>query len=119
MTINRIVTRGMGVSRGIAGRAGLITQGYGGPLAAVKEAVKRLIKAGQSGTKRALQELQEVIVWAKLIRVNDVAPKVALEGSVKVRVSDVSQIVVKVLERVTARTRKAWEDVKITVTRIR
>lgn len=119
MTINRIVTRGMGVSRGIAGRAGLITQGYGGPLAAVKEAVKRLIKVGQSGTKRALQELQEIVVWAKLIRVNDVAPKLPIEGSIRVRVSSASQFAVKVVERAAVRVRKAWEDVKITVTRIR
>ena len=109
----------MGVSRGVPGRAGLVTQGYGGVFRFIKEQAVRLIRIGQSGTKRALQDLQEVIVWAKLIRVNDEAPRFLLQGSVKVQVSKVSQVAVKVLERASVRVRKAWEDIKITVKRIR
>lgn len=116
---NRIVTRGMGVSRGVPGRAGLITQGYGGIFRFIKEQAVRFIRAGQSGTKRALQELQEVIVWAKLIRINEKKPPVLVQGFIKVKTSNVSQMAVKVVERARVRVRSAWEDIKITVKRIK
>jgi hypothetical protein len=121
MTIgNRIVTRGMGPTRGgVPGRASMVVMGYGGFFRAIKEQAIRIYRAGQSGTKRALQELQEVIVWAKLIRINDEKPSVMIQGSIKVKISNASQIAVKVLERASVRVRSAWEDLKITVKRIK
>ncbi len=112
----------MGPTRGtpgVPGRASMITMGYGGFFRAIKEQAVRIIRAGQSGTKRALQELQEVVVWAKLIRINDEKPTVPIQGSIKVRVSSATQIAVKVLERASVRVRSAWEDIKITVKRIK
>ena len=117
---NRIVTRGMGPTRGgVPGRASMVTQGYGGFFRAIKEQGIRLIKAGQSSAKRRLQELQDVLVWAKLIRVNDEPPRRAIQGSIVVKVSGASQLAVRVVERATVRVRKAIEDLKITVKRIR
>ena len=116
---NRIVTRGMGVSRGVAGRAGLITQGYGGFFREIKKQAIRIYRAGQSGTKRALQEIQEVLVWAKLIRINDEKPPVAIQGSIKVRISQTSQIATVLVGRAKVRVREVWEDLKITVKRVK
>lgn len=107
------------VTGGVRGRAALISQGMGGFFVFVKEQAIRLIRAGQSGTKRALQELQEVVVWAKLIKINEKKPSVPIQGSIKVKVSSASQIAVKILERASVRVRSAWEDVKITVKRIK
>ena len=110
----------MGPTRGgVPGRASMVVQGYGGFFRAIKEQAIRMIKAGQSGTKRRLQELQDVLVWAKLIRVNDEAPRRVIQGSIVVKVSSASQIAIRVVERATVRVRKAIEDLKITVKRIR
>jgi hypothetical protein len=85
----------------------------------LQEVFTRFIVLGQSGAKRALQEIQEVVVWAKLIRINSEKPSVPIQGSIKVKVSSASQIAVKVLERASVRVRSAWEDLKITVKRIK
>lgn len=68
--INRIVTRGFGPSCGLAGRAGPVTQGYGGSPAFVIVALRCGFPLGQSGTKRRQCELESVIVWAKLLEIN-------------------------------------------------
>jgi hypothetical protein len=79
--LNRIITKGMGSSRGIPGNAGIVTQGYGGTFfESVKAAARRIVKAGQSGTKRAAREIEKLLVWAKLIEVNDSVPSMKIEG---------------------------------------
>ena len=110
---NTIVTRGLGK------RNQLVTQGYGGIFAVIKKVVTTVVAAGQSGTKRALKELEEVIVRARLIRVNDREPVRKLEGFTTVKVDKVRHIAVKIVEGVTAKARNAWEDIKITIKRIR
>lgn len=119
MPVNRIITRGMGASRGKAGVAGMVTQGYGGIFRIVKDQLRRFAKAGQSGAKRALKELEEVVVWAKLIRVNDERPQSLIQGGIKVKINTARKIAVSLAESVSTRVRSAWEDIKITVKRIR
>jgi len=121
MTIgNRIVTRGMGPNRGgVVGRASMVVMGYGGFFREIKKQAIRIYRAGQSGTKRALQEIQEVMVWAKLIRINDEKPAIPIQGSIKVRISRTSQIAAVLVGRARVRVREAWEDLKITVKRIK
>jgi len=117
---NKLVTRGMGpVTGGVPGRAALISQGLGGFFEEVKRQAIRIYRAGQSGTKRALQELQEVMVWAKLIRINDEKPPIPISGSIKVRISKTSQIAAVLISRASVRVRSALEDLKITVKRIK
>lgn len=117
---NKLVTRGFGpLSGGTPGRAALVSQGLGGFFRNIKRQTIRIIQAGQSGTKRALQELQEVMVWAKLIRINDEKPPVPISGSIKVRISKTSQIAAVLISRASVRVREAWEDIKITVKRIK
>lgn len=79
MPTNRIVTRGMGPSRGSAGRAGLVTQGYGGIIGAIVGAVSAVIRGGT----RALRRLPELIylVRARLVDVNDREPPRPLTGA--------------------------------------
>ena len=116
---NRIVTRGMGPTRGgVPGRASMVVQGYGGFFQAVAKAAVRLVRIGQSGTKRALRELEDVLIGAKLIRVNDEKPKTPVQGFVRVKV-DMTRHIAVMAEGFTKRVRAAWEDIKITVKRIR
>jgi len=118
---NRIITRGFGPSRGLPGRAGPITQGYGNPPQFVVSALQRnlSLRLGQSGTKRRLRELQHVIVWAKLIEVNDMPPKRKIEGFVKVPVNAEHGTSRVVVEHVASRVRSALSDIKVTIKRLR
>ena len=117
--VNRIITRGMGTTRDKSQRAGLVTQGYGGPLAFVLQEIRRIIRVGQSGTKRAIQELQEIVVWAKLIRVNNDPPPVKIEGFIRIKVNAISYYAVTLAEHISTRIRKTWEDVKISISRLK
>ena len=117
--VNRIITRGMGTSRGVAGRAGLITQGYGGIFKAIKEVAVRAIKTGQSGAKRALQELEEIIVYARLIRINDSMPEKRLQGYVVVKIDKALNFTVSMASSISAHIRNVWQDFRITVKRIK
>ena len=119
MPLNRIVTRGMGPSRGKAGVAGLITQGYGGFFRAAIEGARRVVRAGRSAAKKTVEGLEEVIVWAKLVRVNNEAPPVKVEGFVRVGIDRARRYAVAVVSGITSRVRSAWEDIKITISRIK
>ena len=76
--VNRLVTRGMGTSRGTPGRAGLITQGYGGIFRAIIEAVSGAIQGGS----KALRRLPEILwsVYARLTEVNERELTSGVEG---------------------------------------
>lgn len=112
MPVNKLITRGFGPSRGIAGRAGPITQGYGGIIAFVLAAVRRGIKVGRSSAQRRLQELEQtVLVWAKLIEFNNKEPKKKIEGSVYARVNKTRTSVF--VEHVSNRAKQAWESFKV------
>lgn len=116
---NKLITRGLGPVRdNKPGRASLVVQGYGGIFRHIVEQTKKLIKLGQSGAKRALRELEEVFIAAKLIRVNDEKPKQIVQGHLTVKINFSQQVSV-IAESVSKRVRAAWEDVKITINRIR
>lgn len=119
MPVNRIITRGMGASRGKAGVAGLVTQGYGGLFRIAKEAVRQLIKVGRSSAKRAVEGLEEIVVWAKLVRVNDKKPDEKVEGFIRVGIDRARHIAVNLMGTITSRVRSTWEDIKVTISRIK
>jgi hypothetical protein len=75
-------------------------------------------KAGD-GAKYVKDGLEEVIVWAKLIRVNDTKPEQSVEGFVKVGIDKARHIAVNIMGSITTRVRSAWEDIKITISRIK
>lgn len=93
--------------------------GYGGIYQQIKEQAARIVKAGQSGTKRALQEIQDVIIWTKLIRVNDVPPAKNIQGIIRVRLNTAAHYAVKSAKYVSSRARSTYNDIKITIKRIR
>ena len=97
----------------------LVTQGYGGPPAFVVFAFQRGIIVGQSGRKRRLRELDTVVVWAKLIEVNNHAPHKKIEGFVRVPVDHDRSFAAVMVEHVSSRVRKAWQDFKVIVKRIK
>lgn len=109
---NRIITRGMGphINR-------LVTQGYGGPPGFVIQAILRGITVGQSGAKRRLREMKEVIIWAKMIEINNVSPKNKIEGFVRVHVKEGS--VKAAVEHVSSRVRSITESIKVFVKHVK
>lgn len=119
MPVNRLVTRGMGTSRGVPGRAGLVTQGMGGIFRFVVQQAERVIRYGRSSAHRAVQGLEEIIVWAKLVKVNDERPPQKVEGFVRVGIDRARHIAVNLIGSITSRARGVWEDIKITINRIK
>lgn len=117
--INRIITRGMGTSRGKAGVAGMVTQGYGGLFRFIAELPRNLVRIGRSSAQRASQGLEEIIVWAKLVRVNDKKPSQDVEGFIRIGIDKAKHIAVSILGAATTKVRKTWDDIKITISRIR
>jgi hypothetical protein len=109
----KIITRGLG--KNPPGVQGMITMGFGKKLL---ETVIRIVKKGQAGTKRALQELQEVVVWAGLISVNDKKPEKKVQGFVRVRINSAARYAVSAAQLVSSRIRSAFEDIKINIKRI-
>jgi len=81
--------------------------------------VIRFINLGQSGAKRALRELEEVIVWAKLIRVNDEPPPVKVQGYIVVKINAAARYAVTAAQQVSTRVRNIFESIKISIKRIR
>lgn len=81
--------------------------------------VLRFIELGQSGTKRALRELQEVVVWAKLIRVNEKIPSTQIQGSIKVKLTDVSQLAVHAASKISVKARSILDNIKISINRVK
>lgn len=115
--INRIITKGMGASRGQAGNAGLITQGYAG-IKLLLELGRRIIRVGQSGTKRRIRDLQSIIVGARLVRVNENRPSMTVIGFVENNHPNMSSRV-SIVEHLSTRVRKTWETVTIRIKRLK
>jgi hypothetical protein len=118
---NKLITRGFGVVRSVPQASGLVVQGYGPkppPFVITTLTPPRLV-LGQSGTKRRLAELDEIIVWAKLVEKNGVEPKRPVKGWIRVKVDRDRGYASVMAEHVGTRTRKAWEVIKISVQRLK
>lgn len=109
----------MGGRPGNAGRAAMVTQGMGGLFARIVAGAKRVVKLGQSGTKRALRELEEIVVFAKMIRVNNQPPPAPIQGFVTVTLNNARDFVVSATRSISMRVKNVYETIKITVTRLR
>jgi hypothetical protein len=109
----------MGASRGKAGVAGLVTQGYGGLFRFVKEQARRIVRVGKSSAKRAAEGLEEIVVWAKLVRVNDRKPDQNIEGFIRVGIDKARHIAVSLMGMITSKVRNTWNDIKVTISRIK
>jgi hypothetical protein len=109
----------MGPSRGLAGRAGLVTRGYGGRFVEqIVEVVRRVIPRGISGVKP--EPWDEFTICAKLIEVNGRATRKKIEGCVTVRVPKVKAgAVTSLVEHVRTRARNVWDNIVVTVKRVK
>jgi hypothetical protein len=122
---NKIVTSGFGPARSTVESSSLITLGFGPPpsfvVQQIVETVDRPIRLrfGQSGTKRRLEDLDEVIVWAQLIEVNNKPPANEIKGFIKVPVKKTQGRSRIMVEHVSSRVREAWETIKVTVSRMK
>jgi hypothetical protein len=117
---NKVITRGFGAPRPVANRCGPIAQGYGGVPAFVPAViVGRHVPSGQSGRKRRLQELDEVIVWARLVTINDREPEVPVKGWIRLRIDRASGHATALAEHLSSRARAAWETMKVSVQRLK
>lgn len=106
------------ITRGLGRNQNMVAQGFS-IMSFVSDAILRFIELGQSSAKRALKEIQEVVVWAKLIRINNKTVTKKLQGSVKVKLTDTSQIAVRAMRKVSVKVRSIYDDIKISVNRIK
>ena len=118
---NKIITRGMGATRGgVPGRQGLVVQGYTGTVPGfIPTTLLRQINLGQSGYKRRLAELDEIIIWAKLIEMNGSPPPKTVKGWIRVRVRKQTAYASVMAEAVGKRVRSALDYIKVTVQRLK
>ncbi len=116
---NKIVTRGFGAKRSVPGTSGPVTMGYGPLAPAFVIAALSQVKLGQSGLKRRLAEMEEVIVWAKMIEANGKPPPKEIKGWIRVRVNKKRGYAMAMAEHVGTRVRSILESIKVSATRIK
>lgn len=86
MINNRIITKGFGPTRGVVGRSGPITLGYGGIPKFVEEALtQEAVRRLHGGRPKPLDQIDEIVVWAKLVSVNGERTTKNISGSVVVK----------------------------------
>lgn len=111
--INRVITRGLGARRG-TGRASLVVVGGGG----FRQVYEYIRKTAGSGVKYVKENVENIVVWARLISVNGIRPKDPVQGKITVSI-DLNRRIAVLAERVSHRVRSAWEDFKITIKRVK
>lgn len=108
---NSIVTRGMGRHQNLV-RQGFI-RGF------FEEITYRVVGAGRSGYRWFKDELTRILVWAKLIEVNDAAPTERIEGSTSISEPAGKHYGVVTAEVVSKRVVDPAERIKVTVQRVK
>ena len=86
MGVNRLITRGMGRNYQQPGNSGMITAGMGGFFEQiieeyVKPIARHIVRVGGSAKRTIVDELGRIIVWAKLVFINDHEPEQLIVGS--------------------------------------
>ena len=107
--INRIVSRGLGPN------SRLVASGGGG----FRKFIEFIKQKAGDGAKYVKEGLDEVIVWAKLVRVNEKRPNQHVEGFVRVGIDKAKRIAVSLAGNITTKVRNIFNDIKITINRIR
>lgn len=65
-----------------------------------------------------MAELDEVIIWAKLVEINDKVPNKEIKSWIKVPAKRDLGFASVMAEHVSSRTRAAWERIKVNVKRV-
>jgi hypothetical protein len=111
-----IITRGLNRNKD---KQHIITQGYVSFFKRVIEAVVKIFIPRGNGAKDQRREFEDVVIWAKLVSVNDTPPSRKIEGFIKVRVDKTAQFAVSLTEHVTTTVKQLWNDIVISVRRVR
>lgn len=106
----------MGPSVGVPGQSSMVSLGMGG-ISRFVEAVENVVRrVGGNGRKR-LEELSEVVARAWLVSVNDSQPNPKLGGGIRVIVPKTT--VRAIVEHVNTRVKRAADNIKIVVKRLK
>lgn len=114
MTVNRIITMGLGTTRGVAGVAGLVTAGYGGFEHQVVELARRILKGGRSEESRR-RDL-DIYIGTKVLSVNGIEAPASIKGYAHVSFREDEQPKVKLIE---TSSKKLQERLLIRVQRVK
>lgn len=102
-----IITRGFNHST-------VITRGYGGRLIEVFE---RIYRSGRSSASRMSERIDEIVVYAKLLFVNDESPTRNVVGTVRTSYDRSSRRPATLVEHLSTRIKRVLSDIVISVTR--
>lgn len=122
ITHNRLVTQGFGATNGTPGRAWLVCRGMSGPPSVIIEKITSVVRRhGGHSTREQLRDLQVVMVWAKLVEVNDRRPDVAVSGRARVdeATKQRSSRARLMVDLVSVRTKSLIDTIKVTAKRLR
>jgi hypothetical protein len=107
--IHRTLTRGMGPNMR------LVASGGGG----FRKFIEFIKQKAGDGAKYVKDGLEEVIVWAKLIRINEQRPEQNIQGYVKIGIDKARRIAVSLAGSISTKARNIFNDIKITINRIK
>jgi negative regulator of genetic competence, sporulation and motility len=116
--MNKLITRGYG---GTTQNAGILTLGMGGPVQIPDDVIEKLEdvirKTGGKLRHSDVASLQEIVVWAKLIEINNLESKVKIAGKHNLLEKNDSRYNIFV-SFIVANKKKIFENVKIFIKRI-
>lgn len=108
---NNIITRGMGRHQNLV-RQGFI-RGF------FEEMVTTVLNVGRSSYRWVRDEIDRILVWAKMIEVNDMPPARKIEGATSVEEPSETGKHRVVVERATTRVVDPSERIRVTGKRIK
>jgi hypothetical protein len=116
---NRLVTRGLSTK----GRNRLVTQGFGSfferVVQEVVEVSKRIIKVGGTAARRVSDQLEEIVVYARLISVNSVQPDEPVKGWIRITYDRSRRIVVNAVQTAVNTIKTKLDEILISIRRIK
>lgn len=115
--INQIVTRGMSTTQSNL----LVTRGFSiaGVIREVVEVSRRFVRYGGSAAKKAVERVEEIIVFAKLKSVNSTAPVEPVQGSIRISFDRFRRLSVQAIKTGIAVVKSRVDEIVITIKRIR
>jgi hypothetical protein len=92
---------------------------FGAVIEAAAEDGRRIVHGGRSAAKKIAEQFDRIVVAMKLIRINGEPADPRPSGAEYVKTNVDRPLRVKVEKRFNVRVREAWEDVKISIKRVK